>query len=200
MKKSSKGLVITLLFAVLLNAVVFTPSVSAAENRATVWVKVHRIQLIDDIENDLEEETDWRCTITVIDGETVTTQGYKLKESRDDVTFDREDSFTGIKNQDVFVTITLYEDDQSCSETADISSSGISFDCTYNLASNELGGDKTVIEGDYYDRFSYRTATIRNSGCSSLRDNSCSGNRNRSCRIFGYCLVESPPTKLPRNV
>jgi hypothetical protein len=43
MKKSSKGLVIALLFAVLLNAVVFTPSVSAAENRAMVGVKVHRI-------------------------------------------------------------------------------------------------------------------------------------------------------------
>ena len=87
MKKSSKGLVIALLFAVLLNAVVFTPSVSAAENRAMVGVKVHRIQLIDDIENDLEKEADWRYTITVIDGETVTTQGYKLKESRDDVRF-----------------------------------------------------------------------------------------------------------------
>ena len=87
MKKSSKGLVIALLFAVLLNAVVFTPSVSAAENRAMVGVKVHRIQLIDDIENDLEEEADWRYTITVIDDETVTTQGYKLKESRDDVRF-----------------------------------------------------------------------------------------------------------------
>ena len=110
MKKSSKGLVLTLLFAVLLNAVVFTPSVSAAENFPTVWVKIYRIQLIDDIENVLEEEADWRYTITVIDGETVTTQGYKLKESRDVGRFDREDSFTGIKNQDVFVTITLYKD------------------------------------------------------------------------------------------
>ena len=55
MKKSSKGLVLTLLFAVLLNAVVFTPSVSAAENFPTVWVKIYRIQLIDDIENVLEE-------------------------------------------------------------------------------------------------------------------------------------------------
>ena len=138
MRKSSKGLVIALLFAFLLNAVVFTPSVSAAENRAMVGVKVHRIQLIDDTENDLKEEADWRYTITVIDGETVTTQGYKLKKSSDEVRFDREDSVMGIKNPDVFVTITLYEDDQSGNETADISSSGISFDCTYNLASNKL--------------------------------------------------------------
>jgi PKD repeat protein len=150
MKKTVKGIVITLLFAVLLNAVVFTPSVSAAENFPTVWVKVHRIQAIDTIENALEGSADWRYTITVTDGETSTTRDYKLLESGDDVTFNREDSFTGIKNQDVFVKITLYEDDLLGSETADISSSGTSFDCTYNLASNELGGDETVIEGDYY--------------------------------------------------
>jgi hypothetical protein len=150
MKKTSKGLVIKLLFAVLLNAVVFTPSVSAAENLPTVWVKIHRIQLIDDIENVLEGEADWRYTITVIDSETLTTREFKCPPNVDSIVVDRSDSFTDIKNQDVFVTITLYEDDQSGSETADISSSGTSFDCTYNLASSELGGDETIIEGDYY--------------------------------------------------
>ncbi len=40
MKKSVKGLAVTLLFTFLLNAIVFVPSVSAVENLPTVWVKV----------------------------------------------------------------------------------------------------------------------------------------------------------------
>jgi PKD repeat protein len=139
-----------LLFAVLLNAVVFTPSVSAAENLPTVWVKVYRIQAVDTIENFLESSADWRYTITVSDGETLTTRDFKCPPNNDDIVLDRADSFTDIKNQDVFVTITLYEDDLLGAETADISSSGTSFDCTYNLASNELGGDDTIMEGEYY--------------------------------------------------
>jgi len=50
MKKSIKGLLVMLLFAVLLNVLVFTPSVSAAKNLPTVWVKVYRIQAVDTIE------------------------------------------------------------------------------------------------------------------------------------------------------
>ncbi len=73
MTKSVKWLVITLLFAILLNAVVFTPSVSASENLPTVWVKVYRIQAVDTIENALEGSADWRYNITVSDGETLVT-------------------------------------------------------------------------------------------------------------------------------
>jgi len=150
MKRSIKRPLLMLLFAVLLNVVVFTPFVSAAENLPTVWVKVYRIQAVDTIENFLESGADWRYSITVSDGETLTTRDFKCPSNNDDIILDRADSFTDIKNQDVFVTIKLYEDDLLGSETADISSSGTSFDCTYNLASNELGGDDTVIEGDYH--------------------------------------------------
>jgi len=139
-----------LLFAVLLNVLVFTPSVSAAENLPTVWVKVYRIQAVDTIENFLESGADWRYNITVSDGETLTTRDFKCPSNNDDIVLDRADSFTDIKNQDVFVSISLYEDDLLGSETADISSSGRSFDCTYNLVSNELGGDDTIMEGEYY--------------------------------------------------
>jgi len=139
-----------LLFAVLLNVVVFTPSVSAAENLPTVWVKVYRIQAVDTIENVPESGADWRYTITVSDGETLKTRDFKCPQNNDNIVLDRADSFTDIKNQDVFVTISLYEDDLTGAETADISSTGTSFSCTYNLASNELGGDDTIIEGEYY--------------------------------------------------
>ena len=150
MKRTSKGLILTIIFSSLLILGAFTCSVSAVENLPTVWVKVYRIQLVDDIENFLESEADWRYTITVSDGETLISREFKCPSNIDNIVVDRSDSFTDIKNQDVFVTITLYEDDLLGHETADISSSGTSFDCTYNLASNELGGDETIIEGDYY--------------------------------------------------
>jgi PKD repeat protein len=150
MKKSIKRPLLALLFTVLLNAVLFTPSVSATENLPTVWVKVNRIQAVDIIENVPEGSADWRYTITVSDGETLTTRDFKCPLNNDDIALDRADSFTGINNQDVFVTISLYEDDLVGSETADISSSGTSFSCTYNLASNQLGGDDTIMEREYY--------------------------------------------------
>jgi len=139
-----------LLFVVLLSTVVFTPSVSGAENLPTVWVKVYRIQAVDAIENVLESEADWRYKITVSDGEILTTRDFKCSPNKDDITLDRADSFTDIKNQDVFVSIALYEDDLVSSETADISISGQYFSGTYNLISNELGGDGIIMEGKYY--------------------------------------------------
>lgn len=150
MKKSNKLILLTLLFAVLLNVTVFTPAVFATENLPTVWVKIYRIQTVDTIETAQESQADWRYTITVSDGENLITREFKCPSNSDNIVVDRSDSFTNIKNQDVFVTITLYEDDSSSYETADISSSGTSFDGTYNLALNKLGGDETETDGDYY--------------------------------------------------
>jgi len=150
MKRSIKGLLLMLLFAVLLNVLVFTPSVSAAENLPTVWVKVYRIQAVDTIKNFLESNAYWQYKITVSDGETLTTRDYTCNKTYNDILVDRSDSFTNIKNQDVFVTISVYKGSSLDRETADISSSGTSFDCTYNLVSNELGGDDTIMEGEYY--------------------------------------------------
>ena len=150
MKKTSKNFIVTIIISSLLIMGAFTHSVSAVENLPTVWVKVYRIQAVDIIENFLESEADWRYTITVSDGETLITREFKCPSNIGDIIVDRLDSFPDIKNQDVFVTITLYEDDVLGHDTADISSSGTAFDCTYNLATNELGGDETVIDGDYY--------------------------------------------------
>jgi PKD repeat protein len=150
MKKSVKGLAVTLLFAFLLNAIVFVPSVSAVENLPTVWVKVYRIQTVDTIETGLEGEADWRYTIAVTDGETTETREFKCKSNIGDNIVDRLDSFPDIHSKSVQVTITVYEDDSGGYETADVSSSGMSFECTYNLVSNALGGDETVIDGEYY--------------------------------------------------
>jgi PKD repeat protein len=58
------------------------------------------------------------------------------------------------------VTISLYEDDLLSSETADISSLGQAFGGTYNLISNELGGDGTIMEGEYYKTSGDRDGSI----------------------------------------
>jgi PKD repeat protein len=152
MKKSIKGILLTLLFAALMNVAVFTPAIAAAETEIlpTVWVKIYRIQAVDTIENVPEGEADWSYTITVSDGENLNTRDYKHEENHDNVTLDRADSFTNITNQKVSVKISLYEDDLLRAETVDISSSGMSFDCTYNLATNELSGDQTIMEGEYH--------------------------------------------------
>jgi PKD repeat protein len=151
MKKSIKGVLLTLLFAALMNAVVFAPAISAAEAEKlpTVWVKIYRVQAVDTIEN-VEGEPNWRYNITVSDGEKVITQEHKCSKSGDDVIVDCEESFTDIKNQKVSVKISLYEDNPPHTEIADISSSGTSFDCIYNLATDKFSGDNTTMEEDYY--------------------------------------------------
>jgi len=150
MKKTVKQLWITLLFTTIISASVFSPSASATENLPTVWVKVHRIQAVDSVENAAEGGADWHYVITVTDGETIMKRDFKCPPNTDDITLDRADSFTGIKDQEIFVKIELYDDDPSEAETADISNSGTSFTCTYNLISNSLGGDETVYDDEHY--------------------------------------------------
>ena len=150
MKKVVKGIMLLLLFSNLLNLVVFTSSVLAEENYPTVWVKIYRIQQVDTIENILESGADWRYIITVSDSETAITKEYKCPSNDDDIIVNHVDSFVDLKTQDVTITISLYEDDLFGVETADISGSGTSFNCIYNLASNEFSGDETIIEGEYH--------------------------------------------------
>ena len=151
MKKSINVTLLMLLFTVLMSAVVVAPVASAAETGKlpTVWVKIHRIQAVDTNEN-VEGETDWRYNITVSDSEKVITQEHKCSKSGNDIIVDCEESFTDIKNQKVSVKISLYKDNPPRTEIADISNSGTSFDCIYNLATNKFSGDNTTMEDEYY--------------------------------------------------
>lgn len=114
-----------------------------------MWVNIYRIQAVDAIGNVPESNANWQYEITVSDGKTLNTQEYICEETGDDIIVENSESFN-IENQDVHVTITIYKGSSLDRETADISSSGTSFDCTYNLATNELGGDVTIIDGEYY--------------------------------------------------
>ena len=150
LKKVVVGVMLILLLSGLLNLTLFSSLVMAQENYPTMWVKIYRIQRVDTIETGTEGGADWRYTITVSDGETLDTQEYECPSNADDITVNRDDSFSDLKAEEVSVTISLYEDDSSDSETADISDSGTSFNCIYNLASDDFSGDEAVADEEYY--------------------------------------------------
>ena len=123
--------------------------VKAVESLPTVWVKVYRIQAIDSIEGIFEDGADWRFKVQVSDGETTTTKEFKCPSNDDDIVVNHVDSFTDLKHSYVSITIMLFEDDLFGDETADISSAGDYFDCTYYLKTNNFVGDVTIVEGGY---------------------------------------------------
>lgn len=141
---------ITLLLTNILVLAFYLHEAMAIEQLPTVWVKIYRIQAVDSIESFLEDGADWRYTISVSDGETTVTKEFKCPSNKDDIVVDRVDSFSNLKHKDVFITISLYEDDLFGHEVADISSSGTSFYCTYHLKTNEFDGAETVFESGYH--------------------------------------------------
>ncbi|MDH5754555.1 MAG: PKD domain-containing protein [Candidatus Bathyarchaeota archaeon] len=145
----SETTIILLLIGIVTSAFL-TWKAKAVENLPTVWVKVYRIQEIDSIEGVLEDGADWRYNVRVSDGEKAETKEFKCPSNNDDIVVNHVDSFSDLKNKDVFIRISLYEDDAFGYETADISSTGTSFDCTYHLKTNDFDGDETILEGGYY--------------------------------------------------
>ena len=142
--------VLILLLTTTLTLAFMTSKVKGVDNLPTVWVRVYRIQAIDPIEGFLEFDADWRYKVRLSDGETTVTKEFKCTSNRDDIVVNRVDSFSDLKHKDVSITISLYEDDLFGDETADISSAGTSFDCTYYLKTNNFDGDQTVFEAGYY--------------------------------------------------
>lgn len=145
-RKDVFSITLTLLLVSTLSLALLGVGTRAVENLPTVWVKVHRIQAVDPIEGFLEDGADWRYKVTLAG----VIKEFKCASNIDDVVVDHVDSFSDLLNKDVSVKISLYEDDTFGYETADISGTGTSFDCTYHLATDELEGDETIIEGGYH--------------------------------------------------
>ncbi len=124
----------------------FTCTTSAVENTPTLWVAVHRIQATETSEN----ISHWKYSISVNDQITDSvTQDYICQKTGDDITVDRDDSFS-VLNQEVYITLTVYKNDNGEYQTADISSLGTTYDCTYNFATNEIGGEEIEENNGYY--------------------------------------------------
>ncbi|WNZ29620.1 MAG: PKD domain-containing protein [Candidatus Bathyarchaeota archaeon] len=142
----TKGIILTTLVSTIMILGSFTCFVSAAESNPTIWVTIHRIQAT----QSSEYNSYWKYSITVNDQITdAQTQDYTCQKTGDDIIIDRDDSFT-VKNQNVYITLTVYKSEQGKYETADISSLGTAFDCVYNLATNEIGGEEITVEDGYY--------------------------------------------------
>jgi len=142
----TKGIVLTTLVSTILILGAFTCSASAAESTPTVWITIHRIQAT----QSSEYNSHWKYSITVNDQITDSvTQDYICQKTGDDIIVDRDDSFsTG--NQNVYITLTVFKNEQGEYEISDVSSLGTTFDCTYNLATDELGGEEITVENNYY--------------------------------------------------
>lgn len=144
--RKTKGIILTLLVCSIMILGTFTCTTFATENTPTLWVTVHRIQAT----QTSESISHWKYSIAVNGQITdAVTQDHICQKTGDDIAVDRDDSFS-VLDQEVYITLTVYRNDNGEYETADISSLGTTFDCTYNLATNEIGGEEITVEDGYY--------------------------------------------------
>jgi hypothetical protein len=129
-------------------------SFSSSDGRS-VWVKIYRIQKIDEVEGPLEGEADWAYEISVSYGEDVLSLGDKAPPNSDDIIIDRDYHFdiSGLTHTTIF--IHLWEEDGVVVENADISSheNDYVFTCTYIFSLHDLDAvqsDTFVRDGDFY--------------------------------------------------
>ena len=132
-----------LAFAVLVLCLsTFTEFTTLAQENPTptVWIQIHRIQKIDDIEGFLEDGADWRYTVRIWDGEKIRSEEFTVAPNHDDIVVDKIHTFHDIMEPDPAIQIYLYEDDLLGSEDADISSGNLRdyFNSVYSLAENKL--------------------------------------------------------------
>lgn len=136
----------------------------------TVWIKIHRIQAVDQIEKDLGDEADWRYRIWVYTDPLTgnwAIENYTAEPNHDDIIVDKTHRFDNVVTPIITINIDLFDDDPPYYDTADISSSipetgpGISvsgkrFYIRYDLVSNTFvegtygRKDEVIFEGGYY--------------------------------------------------
>jgi len=126
------------------------------ESSFTVWVKIYRIQKIDDIENPLEGSADWNYEIFVHDGDQFVSQEDAAPSNYDDILVDRNYQFNDIKTTYTTINIHLWDSDLggAVTEDADISSrAGYTYYvCAYDLELDSIDtyvSDTFVSDGGY---------------------------------------------------
>ena len=149
---SKKAIFLIVVFLSSLIAFTKITTLAQEDPTPTVWIKIYRIQKIDDIENILEGEADWRYEVKIWDGDQYKTIEHTPASNHDDIIVNKVHTFGDIMTVSPPIYIYLYEDDVLGYEVADISGAkGRSrFDLVYDLISNTFTGDEVIIEGDYY--------------------------------------------------
>lgn len=134
----------------------------AIEKKPTLWVKIHRIKKIDDVEGFGEDGADWHFYLAVYNGDSWLLSDAGFSDS-DDRIIDNIYNYE-IKSRYVLVYIHLLEDDFWTSpDLIDISSypgggkdnyAGYTREAqyrgTYDLKTNTLTGDKVLEESGYF--------------------------------------------------
>lgn len=150
------GFVVLLLFLSLVT-VGFSRVYSAGVHQASaysVWVRIYRIQKIDDIENPVEGEADWNYEISLYDGKELVKQKDEAPSNNDDIVVNRDYRFDDVTVTSTTVYIHLWDSDLGglTGEDADISSrAGYNYyKGFYNLESDTLTGDTVILDGSYY--------------------------------------------------
>jgi len=149
---NKKGILLTLVLLSYLMTLTEFITLAQEDPTPTVWIKIYRIQKIDDIEGFLEGEADWRYNVKIWDGDQYKTAEHKPASGHDDLIVNRVHAFGDIMTASSSIYVYLYEDDLFGYEVADISGAkGRSrFDLVYDLISNTFTGDEVNIEGGYY--------------------------------------------------
>ena len=116
-------------------------------------VTIHKVEMIDEIENLVEGEADWYYKVTVTDDQGTSEIVFNDPSfyDDDDPIFDNSHVFS-VDSLVVTVKIYLYESDSYGDEMADISSVSVrdAFFGYYNLETNALTNDATQRDGIYY--------------------------------------------------
>jgi len=181
MKGMKKCRIVNLLILICLSFLFLNfPTTKATDTKPTIWIKIHRIEGIDDIEGWLEGGPDWYYVINVFDGAVF--QTFTISTLMGDGLVDNTHSFTlsnypsddiialpvgfngGPSSTSTVFYITLLESDWGTDEVADISSNSLVVESDqripapvgavywgcYNFETNSLSGDSTYFEEGYY--------------------------------------------------
>ncbi len=159
-----KEILVLGIFVCLIGSVLFVPNV-VADSTATIYIKIHRILEIEDI--DPWDAADWYYHVGVRENGDWTWKSSSVNDEEDEWFVDVTHTFD-VSSPDVFIGITLCDRDTIGShDLADISSksgdgiddygapisadyiSGISYGETYSLVTDSLQGETTQTEGEY---------------------------------------------------
>ncbi len=112
----------------LICTILFIPNVSG-DSTATISIKIHRIQKLDEIEDSISDEADWYYYIGIsedggISYDWTSPENIAMKENVDDWKVNTIHIFSGITSLSVTIAILLCEEDElpSSDDLADISS------------------------------------------------------------------------------
>jgi len=164
----SEETVLLLWVFIFLIFLIFTESrvFSQEKPTPTVWIKIYRIQAVDQIEDaQAEDEAEWHVYMWVWSGQRWIGANGTAPDNQNDVVLNETYTFNGVGTLSPTFYIALLEDDlTTASDVADISAHqgggydnyngtllrGAEFEAVYDLRTNNFTGDQVIIEGGYY--------------------------------------------------